>query len=190
MKVNLEDLRALPQKRLQISFKEPSETVEVVKPVLGDLTVTAGAAGARLFGKIQTLLKLICHSCLRQFFQALVVDIDESFVYEDYLNEGHQETKDKELLKKDFVESVPYSGFIDISDVVYQAVVLAIPTYCSCGPECPGLTMTEAVNPDGSTKDSARAKNGDNAKDEAKSSKALDPRWQNLKKLLPNEGDI
>ncbi len=157
--------------------------------MLGDLTISVSAAGARLTGKIQTLLKLICHSCLRLFFQPLAFEVDESFVYEDYLNEGIKETRDRELLKQDFVESVPYSGSIDISDVVYQAVTLAIPSYCSCGPDCPGLAISQAVNADYLTANEKAIAPGGKSTGERKSTKAIDPRWQNLKKLLPNEGD-
>ncbi len=183
LKVSLEDLRALPQKRLQISFNEPSSSIEVVKPLLGDLVVVGNTSGAQVVGKINTLLKLVCHSCLRQFFQPLSLQLDETFVYEDYLNEGAKESRDRELLKDDFVESVSYSGFIDVSDLIYQAVTLAIPSFCSCGSDCPGLSVTRAINNDKARGKPSKTGRGENIKQ-------LDPRWQNLKKLLPKEEEV
>jgi uncharacterized metal-binding protein YceD (DUF177 family) len=181
VKVSLEDLRSFPQQRLRLDFKESLPNGEAVKPVLGELSLFAGASGAQLNGTIHILLKLVCHSCLSPFFQALSLDLDERFIYEDYLSEEEKELRERELLKGDFVEAVPYSGVIDVSDVVYQAVTLATPTYCSCGPQCPGPPKAER---DGQ---SARSMGGNDFDVKAKDKDIVDPRWKNLKTLFSND---
>lgn len=182
MKVSLEDLRALPQQRLRIAFNESLPNSEAVKPVLGDLVVSVSASGAQLAGRVQTLLKLNCHSCLRPFFQALNLEVDERFVYEDYLREDGEDNRERELLKEDFVEGISYTGDIDVSDVVYQAVTLATPNFCSCGPDCPGPEKTKSAD--------VRAgltMGGGGCDVKSQDAQLIDPRWKNLKTLFSNE---
>ena len=172
MKVSVEELKSYQQQTLEITFKEVLPDVDAVKPVLGKLSLTLDSSGVRLRGQIKTLLKLGCHRCLRTYFQSLTVDIDERFVR----HPADSLRGDRELNKDDFVEPIPADGMLDIDDVVYQAVTLATPTYCLCGDECPGTPLREgsqaidAVKPDHSG-----------------GGLPIDPRWQNLKTLFPNE---
>jgi uncharacterized metal-binding protein YceD (DUF177 family) len=181
VKVSLDDLRSLPQQRLRLDFKESLPQSQAIKPVSGELSILAGAAGAKLEGRIHTLLKLVCHSCLNPFFQALSLDLDERFIYEDYLSESERDLRERELLKGDFVEAVPYSGVIDVSDVVYQAVTLATPTYCSCGPNCPGPPKAK-----GDLEEALHAGERD-MHVKAADAKLADPRWKNLKTLFSKD---
>jgi uncharacterized metal-binding protein YceD (DUF177 family) len=180
LKISIEELRNLPQQRLRVEFNETLAGLEAVKPVVGDLVIAANASGIGLIGRVQTLLKLQCHSCLRSFFQAISVDMDEHFVYEHYLTDEEREAPQKELLTRDFVEVVPLAGAVDISDVVYQAVTLATPIYCSCGSECPGPPSYEAAE------NGSGARTGE-ANKKLKEEAPIDPRWKNLKTLFPNE---
>ena len=138
MKISLEDLRALPEQRidLQINQSLPGETL--VKPVLADISLHSITTGIKLSGHIQTIVRLQCHSCLNPFFQSLHLTLDEEFVYEDYLNVEALSLRERELQKHDFFETVPYYGTIDVLDVISQAIILATPNYCSCGLQCAG----------------------------------------------------
>jgi uncharacterized metal-binding protein YceD (DUF177 family) len=180
LKISLEELRALPQQRARVSFKEELPIKEAIKPVTGDLTISANASGARVAGTVQALLKLMCHSCLRPFFQALHFELDEPFVYEDYLRGEEKDLPHKELNSKDFVESIAYNSNLDISDILYQAVTLATPLYCLCGADCPGPPAYQGTN-----------ERNDVGQQEVKAEKQkddfVDPRWKNLKTLFPNE---
>ncbi len=145
MKISYDELKVLPNGRLDFSFNETLSGLDAVKPVVGELTASISASGMKISGTIKTLLKLSCNRCLKPYFQALSLDVDERFVnlveYADYAGE---ETKDRELQKDDFFEYLPEDGLLDISDVVYQAVTLATPTFPFCGEECPGLPEKEA----------------------------------------------
>ncbi|MBC7996945.1 MAG: DUF177 domain-containing protein [Leptolyngbya sp.] len=179
MKIGLGELRALPKGRINFDYNETLEGLDAVKPVVGELSVSLATAGMRLRGQVKTLLKLACHRCLKPYFQALTVDIDERFVnLVEFADSQAPETRDRELQKDDFFEALPEDGFLDISDVVYQAVTLATPVYCSCGEECPGTPETESRS--GSLSD-VSSKPGEKKLDE----KSIDPRWNNLKSLLP-----
>ncbi|HEY9871374.1 MAG TPA: DUF177 domain-containing protein [Candidatus Obscuribacterales bacterium] len=171
MKVTVDELRGSPQHRLAVSFKEHLAGTEAVKPVLADMVVCLDSCGVRLTGRARTLLKLSCHRCLRPYFQSLDIELDERFVYQSQ----EPAPRERELTRDDFVEPLPADGVLDISDVVYQAVTLATPTYCLCGEECPGPPV--ATQPGAPEAAEAAAAPG----------KPVDPRWQNLKTLLPNE---
>ncbi|MCA9813854.1 MAG: DUF177 domain-containing protein [Candidatus Obscuribacterales bacterium] len=174
MKINLHELNSLPQRRLRFGFNENLTVDGAVKPVVGELLVSSSVGGIRLRGTVNTLLKLSCHVCLRPYFQALTVDIDEQFAYLDPREEENA-PREKELQKDDFFEPLPADGCLDIDDVVYQAVTLAAPVFCRCGDECPGCP--DASNPD-SVRDS-----GDDSPAPAEPGE-IDPRWKNLKTLL------
>ncbi|MBI4533659.1 MAG: DUF177 domain-containing protein [Candidatus Melainabacteria bacterium] len=152
-----------------ISFKEQIPGLEAVKPVVGELTLSLDSWGLKLTGQVQTLLKLHCHRCLKAYFHSLSVDVDESFVHQTEM------PRERELSHHDFVEPIPNNGVLDISDVVYQAVTLASPVYCLCGEDCPGPPVPQSA---GVPKDKGASD---------KTQEYIDPRWQNLKTLLPNE---
>ncbi len=177
MKISIDELRNLPQQRLHISFREEIEGLSAVKPVLGELTVSASSLGMRLIGTVQTLLKLTCHRCLRPYFLNLSVPIEEDFV-ESHITGDSELPRERELLPRDFTEELSEDGVLDITDVVYQAVTLATPVSCFCGESCPGPAF-----PGGEAESGSLA----GGKDAGNRDKPIDPRWKNLKTLFPKE---
>jgi uncharacterized metal-binding protein YceD (DUF177 family) len=172
VKVSVEELRARPSQRLIISYKEELEGTEAAKPVIGELSLALDQTGVRISGRVQTLLKLHCHRCLHAYFQGLTIDIDERLVFEV----NQEQPRDRELLlQRDFVEPIPKSGVLDITDIVYQAVTLATPSYCLCGSQCPGPPTAQTTGPD-QPLDEPKEQGG-----------RIDPRWKNLKTLFPNK---
>ena len=178
MKVSFDDLIMLPTRRVTVQFNEMVSGLAAIKPVLGELTITASSTGMTVTGRVKTLLKLTCDSCLKPYFQSLTVDIDEKFVNTSRFDEGHV-PRERELLKDDFVEPLPGDGMLDIDDVVYQAVTLATPTYAFCGQGCEGPPQREA----GAGKAEKASPGG--SEDSDRSEAPIDPRWKNLKSLFP-----
>ncbi|HEY9731877.1 MAG TPA: DUF177 domain-containing protein [Drouetiella sp.] len=187
MKVQVDDLKGLPHHRLDFVFREELRETQAIKPAVGELSVVWSASGVRVEGQVKTLLKLNCDRCLNPYFQSLTVDIDERFVSTAFLGRDYDkaeknEKHDGELLHDDFVEPLPDDGVLDITDVVYQAVTLATPTYCSCGEQCPGPPGRAT---DGASGGKLAAKSG--AGSSKSDDRPIDPRWKNLKTLFPNE---
>jgi uncharacterized protein len=176
LKISHQDLQALPKLSLQLPFKEEIPGLEAVKPVVGDLTVFVSATGMRLVGQVQTLMKLTCDRCLRPYFQNLLVELDERFVLSNF--EEGQAPPQRELNRDDFVEVLSPDGTLDITDVVYQAVTLSMPSSCLCSPECPGPPLAPPVDDTGSL--AAR-------KAVVEPANVIDPRWKNLKSLFPKD---
>jgi uncharacterized metal-binding protein YceD (DUF177 family) len=180
VKISLDELRSLPSGRLDIDFKESFDNVEAIKPVVGNLTITASSTGVRVAGSVQTLLKLNCHRCLNPYFLSLNVPIEEKFIIESYqgFSSRNSQKEPRELSAGDFVETLPADGALDISDVVYQAITLATPTICRCGESCPGPELTHQ---DSISQPLADDKKGSSCE------KPIDPRWRNLKTLFPKD---
>lgn len=185
MKVHVDDLKGLPHHRLDFVFREELKETQAIKPAVGELSASWSPSGVRVEGQVKTLLKLNCDRCLNPYFQSMSIDIDERFVPTQFpgirdieKNEKH----DGELLHDDFVEPLPDDGVLDITDVVYQAVTLATPTYCSCGEQCPGPPGPAAGAASGGKK-AAKSAGGTSTTDD----RPIDPRWKNLKTLFPNE---
>jgi len=181
VKISVDELRSLPQQRLGFNFNENLAGLDAIKPVLGDLTIIWSVTGIKLSGRVKTLLKLHCDRCLRPYFQSLSVDIEERFIPESYMPDPRDQ-KERELLRDDFVEPLPADGILDISDIVYQAVTLATPSYCLCGAECPGPPAGAE-----SAESSAQSSSSLSSSGEKKKEAPIDPRWKNLKTLFPNE---
>jgi uncharacterized metal-binding protein YceD (DUF177 family) len=181
LKISLSELRCQPAHKLNLQFNELLAEVPMATPAVGDLVLSASTALVRLQGTIETVVKLQCHTCLNYFSRFLSLELNEEFVYEDYLNANALKVKDRELQKEDFFETVPYHGEIDVSDIVFQAITIAIPVYCSCGDQCPGFPVYnkeagETIKKLPSTLD-----------DEPNEPEWVDPRWHNLKTILPKD---
>ncbi|MDR3614418.1 MAG: DUF177 domain-containing protein [Candidatus Obscuribacterales bacterium] len=181
MKITVDEIRAMPAHRLNLEFKETLGDTACVKPVVGEVSISLGAIGVTLTGRVVSLLKLHCDRCLRPYFQSLTVELDERLVSKEYF-EG--ESREKELQRDDFVELMPDDGVLDINDIVYQAVTLATPSYCFCGTECPGPPK---VHESGNSHGNGATDDGGKPTGPTGNKKPIDPRWQNLKTLFPNQ---
>lgn len=185
VKVNVDDLKGLPQHRLDLSFREELSGLEAIKPVLGDLTLIWSGSGLKVEGRVKTLLKLECDRCLRPYFQSLSVDIEERFVPSSLAAMNDADQPNKELQRDDWVEPLPDNGILDISDIVYQAVTLATPSFCLCGDQCPGPPgSAHSAGDEASGKMSGAKISHQQGKSD---DRPIDPRWKNLKTLFPNE---
>lgn len=177
LKISIDEVRTLPNQRLNLSFKELIDGLDAVKPVTGELTLIASSTGMRVCGTVQSMLKRTCDRCLGPYFLSLPVAIDEKFMETPREHIVEQFTREKELTAEDFIECLDADGSLDIVDVVYQAVTLATPISSLCGSECPGPAF-----PVGKTGSGALV--SDNQADQHRDH--TDPRWKNLKSLFPN----
>ncbi len=177
MKLNIDEIASLRQKRLNFDFDETLEIPELAGPkknVSGSITVSINAGGVKMTGELEALLELSCDVCLGSFTLPLEIDIDEQFVYsrsgDTHESEETQTyTKEKELNPEDFYEVLPDDKTLDVTDIVYQAVVLSLPAFAHCGEACRGIPL--------------KTRN----QDEPEKSAKIDPRWESLKTLFQNK---
>ncbi len=170
MKINTEKLRF--ENPLKVAFKEQIDGINSIKPVIGTLKLTLLPTGVKITGSIGTILKLTCVRCLNVYFWPLKINIAENLVFNDSSNVF---LKDKELLQNDFYELIPDDNVIDLSDIIYQSVILKSPTQNICQEQCSGLSPNTGTN----YKPTLTSNNNFD----------IDPRWLKLKKILPHNND-
>lgn len=177
MKLNIVEIASLRQKRLTFDFDEKLEIPELAGPnknVTGSICVSINAGGVKMTGELECVLELNCDVCLGPFTLPLEIDIDEQFVYSKSGNSHESEdtqtyTKEKELNPEDFYEVLPDDQTLDVTDIVYQAVVLSLPAFAHCGEACRGIPLKTPIQ------------------DEPEKSAKIDPRWESLKTLFQNK---
>ena len=135
MKVNLDELENLPEQRRDIYFEEKIYDLHNDKPVQGPIAVYLTNYGIEVTGHVQTKMMLECDRCLEKFEYDLEIDIDEKFVKDDLV---FQDTKEFEIKEENFVEELKGRKEINITDLIYQSIILNIPTKKLCDIKCSG----------------------------------------------------
>ena len=141
MRVNVSDLLADRDGVRVLAFAEPlpapGEDVAFVEPVTGELVLTGTAAGVTLRGRVRTVASCVCGACLRRFSLPLAPEVTEEFGPRD--GPPEPDAPDRELGAGDFRVPVAPGDVVDVTEVVRQHVLLALPLAPRCREDCPGL---------------------------------------------------
>ena len=130
-KVLIEDIEKEVNGTLFYEFKEFME--EFSAEISADLTLKSLGQFIEISGSIQGELKLICDRCLHEFVYDLDIEIDETFAKGSLQDEYSQEF---EIQGGQFITDLNGEKEIDIYDVLYQSVILALPNKKVCGINC------------------------------------------------------
>lgn len=155
-----------PGTQRQVAFEAPAPT-DLGLDMLGvpegsgidlDLRLEAVMEGVLVTGTASTRVTGECVRCLDTIEEALVVDLQELYAYDD---QDAPEDDETSRLEEDL---------LDLEPVVRDAVVLALPHNPLCAPDCPGLC----------SKCGARLADDP----EHTHGEVLDPRWAALSQLV------
>ncbi|MBQ4115025.1 DUF177 domain-containing protein [bacterium] len=130
-KILIEDIEKEPNKTLFYEFDEFME--EFGADIFADLELKSLGQFIEVSGNIQGKLKLVCDRCLNEFVYDLNIEIDETFAKYSLQDEYSQEF---ELQRGQFVTDLNGEKEIDIYDLLYQSVILALPNKKVCGINC------------------------------------------------------
>jgi len=86
-----------------------------------------------VIGHVEGSVTLECDRCLKKFVHNLNFDIDEAYAKNSLLDEYGQEL---ELSSGQFVTDLNGAEDIDVYDLLYQSVILALPNKKVCGINC------------------------------------------------------
>jgi uncharacterized protein len=136
------------------------------KPVQVDLSVSKSGTQLICRGKAATSVKLECSRCLLIYDQPVVSDLD--FVVD--FGEGQQEFNSEE---DNYFVVDPSSNFIQIDNMVREAILLALPLKPLCSKDCKGLCPICGTDLNKSGCGCVK--------------RETDPRWEKLKGLLDNQ---
>ena len=150
MKIKITDIENLENKSQEIDFSELYEEFNDEIPVKAKLIVNILGSLIKIKGEINAQLKLTCDLCLKEFTKEFKIQVEEFFTKYS-LNDSYGE--EFELKENSFVEDLNGSDEIDITDFVYQSVILHIPNKCVCDINCKGnekvnqYLKTETIDP-------------------------------------------
>ena len=130
-KILIEDIEKEPNKTLFYEFNEFME--EFGTEISADLTLKSLGQFIEITGSAQGKLKLTCDRCLHEFDYDLDIEIEETFAKQSLQDEYSQEF---ELQRGQFITDLNGEKEIDIYDVLYQSVILALPNKKVCGINC------------------------------------------------------
>ena len=130
-KILIVDIEKESNKTLFYEFDEFME--EFNADIFADLELKSLGQFIEVSGTIQGKLKLTCDRCLNEFDYELDIKINETFAKQSLQDEYSSEF---ELQGGQFVIDLNGEKEIDIYDLLYQSVILALPNKKVCGINC------------------------------------------------------
>ncbi len=156
-----------------MELDEDPETLELCaegasfeKPVKVGLSVSKSGAQLICRGKVETSARLECSRCLSVYDQPVISDLD--FVV-DFAEDQQKANSDED----NYFAVDPSSGFIQIDNMVREAILLALPLKPLCSEDCKGLCPICGTDLNKSGCGCIK--------------RETDPRWEKLKGLLDNK---
>lgn len=139
-KIKIEDIEREKDKTLYFKFDDEIKELENCH-ITADLELKSLGEFIKVTGEAEGKITLECDRCLKKFDYDLEFDIDETFAKSSLYEEYSQEV---ELQSGQFITDLNGEKEIDICDLLYQSVILALPNKKVCGINCnEGLIMSE-----------------------------------------------
>ena len=162
MKLNIDEFENIPENFITYEFHEIIKRLENDRMADGSITVYKTGYGVRIEGHIETDIELQCDRCLDVYTYRVNINIDENFIEGTI---GSDSTKEYELTQGEFVEELNGRKEIDITDLIYQSIIIDLPGKKLCRAECKGSKEFQSIH----------------AEDE------IDPRMEIFKKISVND---
>ncbi|MEW5819329.1 MAG: DUF177 domain-containing protein [Cyanobacteriota bacterium] len=140
MLVELEELKNSPEKRLEFDFNEYIAELDNNEDVIGHISVELKPYGIRVKGEVSTNVQLICDRCLQSFENYIKINVNEDFLFGSLIPDG---TKEYELQNNEFVNDLNDETSLDLTEIVYQSIILEQPTQNLCSDDCQGTGAPE-----------------------------------------------
>lgn len=137
MIVKIEDIDKAKDGVLSFDIEETPEGIDFNKPARAKITVKRlGAGFISVTGRVEAQINATCDNCLKSFVYDISTEIDETYAENTLYEEYKEETEIKDNF---FAIDLNGSGEIDLTDLIYQSLILAIPNKLVCDINCIGL---------------------------------------------------
>ncbi len=140
MKIKISEIENKENGQQQINFSEIYEEFNKTVPVEASLNAELIGSMVKISGKIHALLNLTCDLCLKEFTKEFDINVEE-FFERNSLCDTYGD--DFELKDNSFIEDLNGKDEIDITDFIYQSIILNMPNKLVCDINCNG---SENVN--------------------------------------------
>lgn len=137
MIVKIEDIDNTKDGVLSFDVEETLEGIDFNTPAKAKITVKRlGAGFINVTGSIEAQINVTCDNCLKSFVYDISTEIDETYAENTLYEEYKEETEIKDNF---FAIDLNGAGEIDLTDLIYQSLILAIPNKLVCDINCIGL---------------------------------------------------
>ncbi len=151
---------------LDVELPHLDEDLHLVAPLQGEVTLMRSTDGVLVTGRLHTDVEVYCDRCLEPFVVPVIIDLEESFLATVDIWTGMpvelEEDADRALL-------IDSQHTLDLTEVVRQDILVALPMHPVCRPDCRGLCPQCGKNLNEGPCDCEPA--------------PVDPRWQALLNL-------
>ena len=143
MKLDLSEVAAHLGKRIRYEIDEPpladlDSALKCVAPVVGEITFSNTGRHIVVRGSFRTSLELECARCLRPYRTDLSLPIDEALQIAGHLPDMPAEEEEEELQEEE-KEPLFEDDILDLTELLRQSVMVAVPIKPLCSEECKGL---------------------------------------------------
>lgn len=140
MKIKILEIENKENKTQEINFSEIYEEFNTKVPVEAKLKAEIIGSMIKISGNIHALLNLTCDLCLKEFTKECDIEVEE-FFERNSLCDNYGD--DFEIKDNAFIEDLNGKDEIDITDFIYQSLILNMPNKLVCDINCNG---SENVN--------------------------------------------
>ena len=144
----------------------------IQEPITGRLKFTKIPQGILVTGELETVLEVACNRCLEPFDLPLEVEVEETFYPITDVQTGASLPLPED---SDEATRIDEKHIIDLSEVVRQDLLLALPSRPVCREDCRGICPHCGQNLNESVCDCT--------------GETFDPRWEALRTLLEHSDD-
>jgi uncharacterized protein len=122
----------------KVSF--PEDALNLTKPVKIKIHLINSGSSVLMNGVAEAEAELECSRCLKTFKFPLSVKIEEEFTKEPFVAKGGKEI---ELREEDFTCPIEKDNTIDLTELIRQELLLAMPISTICNADCKGVQKEE-----------------------------------------------
>lgn len=140
-KILIEDIEREHNKTLFYTFDDYME--EFNSNIYAKLELKSMGEFIEVSGELKGTLKLVCDRCLNEYDYDLILKIKEVYAKYSLYDEYAQEL---ELKQGQFITDLNGEKEINIYDLLYQSVILALPNKKVCGINCNGDKFLKEEN--------------------------------------------
>ena len=136
MKVTIEELEQSDSGVLEFNFEDSPEGIDLAEPAHAEFTVSRiGGGFISVVGHVSAKLNAVCDNCLKNFIYDIDTDVNETYAENTLYEENKGETEIKDNF---FAIDLNGADEIDLTDLMYQSLILAIPNKLVCDINCMG----------------------------------------------------
>lgn len=123
---------------LDDDISDLTDQVQVTAPLRGTVQFTRTSDGILVEGDLETSVQVLCSRCAIDFVQPVRIEMEEEFRPTYDVVTGLRIVYD-ESIELDDATMIDERHMLDLSEVMRQNLIVSVPPFPTCKPDCAGL---------------------------------------------------